>query len=327
MKFSIIIPVYNVENYIEECIESVIVQTFTDYEVILVDDGSTDLSGVICDKYAQQYSCFHVIHQKNRGLSAARNCGIEMAVGEYLLFLDSDDYYAHEKCLEIISQKADGCDIVAYDWIIKNENVYKAEQQVCKLNANYKDGVQYLLSALQNTPLYRWYVCIYAIRREYWIQQKFHFVQGIAFEDIKITYSILLFSAEVHVIPDALYVYRYGRNGSITETVKFSSLIDKLEVVQSNITNIQQNSTVPNELKKLLCNNFALSYCSVIEQYRSVDAKERERVLKKLKQYQWVGQYLTGFASKSLIQLVKLLGFSFASWLLYIRRQIKKLRA
>lgn len=89
---SVIIPVYNVERYLSRCIESVINQTYRDLEIILIDDGSTDSSGTICDDYAQKDSRIIVIHQKNRGLSAARNSGLDIAKGEYIGFVDSDDF-------------------------------------------------------------------------------------------------------------------------------------------------------------------------------------------------------------------------------------------
>ena len=88
---SIIIPVYNVEQYLRECVDSVLNQTYSDVEVILVDDESTDQSGNICDEYAEMDSRIKVIHKKNGGVSSARNTGIDKAVGEYLLFVDSDD--------------------------------------------------------------------------------------------------------------------------------------------------------------------------------------------------------------------------------------------
>lgn len=101
-KFTVIIPVYNVAAYLAKCIDSVLKQEFKQYEVILIDDGSTDESGTICDKFAEQDKRIVVIHQKNKGLSAARNIGIENAKGEYILFLDSDDYWHDSSALNII---------------------------------------------------------------------------------------------------------------------------------------------------------------------------------------------------------------------------------
>lgn len=89
---SVIVPVYNVEKYLQRCVDSILAQTFTDYELILVDDGSPDRSGEICDEYAERDNRVRVIHQKNSGVSAARNNGVEVALGEYITFIDSDDW-------------------------------------------------------------------------------------------------------------------------------------------------------------------------------------------------------------------------------------------
>ena len=91
-KVSIIVPVYNVEKYVERCIESIIKQSYKNLEIILIDDGSKDNSGKICDEYAEKDNRIKVIHKKNGGLSDARNTGLNIADGEYICFIDSDDY-------------------------------------------------------------------------------------------------------------------------------------------------------------------------------------------------------------------------------------------
>lgn len=100
-QISVIVPVYNVEKYIHRCVDSILSQTFGDFELILVDDGSPDNCGAICDEYAAKDSRVRVIHQKNGGLSAARNAGIDAAVGKYIMFCDSDDYVAKNWCDEM----------------------------------------------------------------------------------------------------------------------------------------------------------------------------------------------------------------------------------
>ncbi|MEH6954678.1 glycosyltransferase [Neobacillus drentensis] len=100
-KISIIVPVYNVEKYIHRCIESILSQTFSDFELIIIDDGSTDMSGTICDKFAKNDSRIQVIHIKNGGVSNARNTGIAHAQGDYLMFCDSDDYVEINWCSEL----------------------------------------------------------------------------------------------------------------------------------------------------------------------------------------------------------------------------------
>lgn len=110
---SIIIPVYNAEKYLDECLESVLRQTYKDYEVWLIDDGSIDNSGMICDMYVDKYKNFHVIHKDNQGLGIARNTGLEHIKGEFVTFLDSDDYWKNdmlESLYElIVSNNVDVC--------------------------------------------------------------------------------------------------------------------------------------------------------------------------------------------------------------------------
>ena len=96
MYFSIIVPVYNVEKYLRECIDSILCQTFTDFELILVDDGSKDESGKICDEYAEKDNRIKVIHKENGGQSTARNCGVKESSGKYIVFLDSDDFISED---------------------------------------------------------------------------------------------------------------------------------------------------------------------------------------------------------------------------------------
>ena len=139
-KISIIIPVYNVENYLRQCIESILEQEYEEKEIILVDDGSTDNSGSICDEYADKYENVLVIHKENGGLSDARNVGLAKAAGEYVLFVDSDDFVEENSLSPIVeivnanpvdvvlleAQKyyADGTNIPMCDGISK-EMVYK----------------------------------------------------------------------------------------------------------------------------------------------------------------------------------------------------------
>ena len=120
---SIIVPVYQVENYIRQCIDSILAQTFTDFELILVDDGSKDQSGQICDAYAGMDERVKVIHKKNGGLSDARNRGMDQAVGNYFMFVDSDDYIA-PTMIEYLYQHIlnENADIAACNYLYFFEN-------------------------------------------------------------------------------------------------------------------------------------------------------------------------------------------------------------
>ena len=112
IKISIVVPIYNIERYVKKCVNSLINQTYKNIEIILVDDGSTDRSSVICDEYSKKYKNIIVIHQKNQGLSAARNCAVRKATGEYIMFVDGDDWI-EEKTVEILKElmEKNGADI------------------------------------------------------------------------------------------------------------------------------------------------------------------------------------------------------------------------
>ena len=112
-KISVIVPVYKVEPYLHECVDSILAQTFTDFELILVDDGSSDNCGKICDEYAAKDSRIRVIHQENRGVSAARNAALDAAKGEFIAFIDSDDVVNVYYLEVLLSGMDEDTDIVA----------------------------------------------------------------------------------------------------------------------------------------------------------------------------------------------------------------------
>ena len=105
IKVSVIIPVYNVEHYLEDCVDSILRQTLQGINIILIDDGSTDLSGEICNRYAEEYSNIQVVHKKNEGQGVARNVGVSMADGEYIYFMDSDDLLQEDALLFLYNEE------------------------------------------------------------------------------------------------------------------------------------------------------------------------------------------------------------------------------
>lgn len=121
MLFSVLIPVYNTSKYLEECIHSVLLQTEKDYEIVLIDDGSTDNSGDICDRYANEYSFIRVIHKRNEGLMMTRRRGFQEARGEYFICLDSDDYLCDNDAFAKIKRMIveNGCDLVVYNYLME----------------------------------------------------------------------------------------------------------------------------------------------------------------------------------------------------------------
>ena len=143
-KFSVIVPIYNVSRYLDKCINSMLTQTYRDYELILVDDGSIDDSGVICDRFAEKDDRIRVIHKKNGGLSDARNAGLEVAQGEYYYFLDGDDAVSEqllEKTLTVLEETHVDMVVFGYEKVLDTGKIIGS---VSFQNREYpiKDGSQ-----------------------------------------------------------------------------------------------------------------------------------------------------------------------------------------
>ena len=200
---SVIIPIYNTEKYLSKCLNSLVRQTFVDVEFILVDDGSTDNSGVIANQYKD--SRIRVFHTENHGLSAARNFGIEKARGEWIMFVDSDDWVEPGFC-EIPYQTAvryNADIIIFHSKHVKYEKVTREISSVPSGIIDWKKAVKCGGIAVWN-KLYK---------RE--LFDGVHFPEGCVFEDLAVTHKLLMRAKRIIVIPDSLYFYVY-RKGSLT---------------------------------------------------------------------------------------------------------------
>ena len=207
MKFSIVIPVYKVEQYLDACVESVLAQTFSDFEVILVDDGSPDRSGAMCDLWAAKDARVRVIHQENQGLAGARNTGIREARGEYVMFLDSDDWWEDASVLEKISQYLvhNPADVLSFNYRKSFDG---------NMSAPYFPETLPSSEAAENLAqiLYRdrWVTgaCNKAIRRTLLTEQDLYFRMGITSEDIDWTLRLAIQAETFTFANICVFVYR-----------------------------------------------------------------------------------------------------------------------
>ena len=218
---SIIVPVYNVQKYLEECIESLETQTITDREIIMVDDGSTDNSGELCDQLAEKYSDIRVVHKENGGLASARNAGLDVATGMYVGFVDSDDYVApdmYEKLYKAIQNS--GYDIACCNWYrcIDNNGEYLIQEpehtQIKEMRTlSSEDTIRSLL--LNQGITYS--ACDKLFKRKLFENTRFP-DSNLPSEDIPCIYSVLARSKGVAHIGEAVYYYRVTP-GSISQSV------------------------------------------------------------------------------------------------------------
>lgn len=207
---SIIVPVYNVEKYLERCLDSILSQTYDDFELILVDDGSTDSSGGICDNYVSKDARIKVYHQTNLGVSAARNQGLDIAIGEFILFIDSDDYIDGDYIKSFIDiQRKSGA-----DWIIEG---YKDGPDIPNAVVYKKDYGQ-LFSHFNITSRKGCYLKLYSRELIEKFNVKFEIGVGIG-EDFLFNLGYLMVTKKIVMVNEKLY-NRVARAGSLSSTFR-----------------------------------------------------------------------------------------------------------
>lgn len=202
-ELSIIVPVYNVEKYLPKCIDSILAQTFTDFELILIDDGSPDECGEICDEYAIKDSRIKVIHQKNQGVSSARNAGLDIATGTYLGFVDSDDWIEpemYEVMIKTVKEKNSDVVICGFNYVNPDDTFVRSD--LINEGAYNKDK---LLTALFGKPNPLGGGCVNKIfLREKVDQSRFRQNLSMA-EDWVYLFESFKFCKQAYKIADALY--------------------------------------------------------------------------------------------------------------------------
>ena len=229
--FSIIIPVYNVEQYLKKCITSVLEQTYRDFEVILVDDGSTDSSGSLCDSFQKQDSRIHVFHKNNEGLSSARSVGIAKANGDYIIFLDSDDYWLESGFLNSVDSRLakTKADVLCFNFCkVTNGQVMQPYFPRQSMPLNLEDYQAF----------------DYFIDRSLWVNSAWNkvimssllktngifFEEGVTSEDIEWSAKLVFYSHKIDFIglPALAYVQRAG---SISRTMN----AEKICILKNNV--------------------------------------------------------------------------------------------
>lgn len=279
MMFSVIIPIYNVEKYLPQCIESVLHQTYENFELILVNDGSTDRSGAICDKYAQNDTRIRVVHKKNGGLSDARNAGLSIAKREFIWFLDGDD------------SMVDGAMSNIAETIMRNDVVDMVT--CCHIN-EYNDGTVELKPLPCDCPssiigrdefLFRLYQCdgsyfaawknVY--RRSVITANNLRFTKGlIGAEDCEFFMHFVRCGEKFTLLNTPVVNYKTQREGSITNTMSKEAIMGQLKVFSDNAELFGRNSAPIDQSMRAF---FARKFANVVSTlYHLKDPKDIEEV-------------------------------------------------
>lgn len=270
--FSIIIPVYKVEKYLPKCLESVQNQTFTDFEVILIDDGSPDCCPALCDSFAKTDSRCKVIHQINKGLSVARNTGLEIATGRFIYFLDSDDTIANnllEKLVKVFETRK--VDIVGFSAVVASMNstyILSTGSRTDKI----ENGVEI---AQKRVPLST--VPLYCYRHSFLKKNCLLFKEKIYYEDILFTALVFLENPQIYYMDESLYFYNKREESITTSKARRKNYFDIVEICSQLI---EVDKTEWNTSRKKAFKNIMKSYILLSEEiYKTLNIKDRKKLL------------------------------------------------
>ena len=244
--FSIVIPVYNTVRELERCVNSITVQKYSDFEVILVDDGSTDGSGELCDRLSARDDRIRTIHKENGGCSEARNTGIRAAQGEYLMFVDSDDMWDDENALgdiaEIIAEQKQ-VDVVCFGVAIYNEDGSLVKVRKPTLPEHADQSKAGLLKHLIFTNQYFSASYVKVLSRRLVFEKDLFFVGGLlSGEDIEWSARVMVLCDALAIYPSAFYKRIQRSEGSITAAIGKKNIMDILSSIESGVAYAEKHS-------------------------------------------------------------------------------------
>ena len=278
VKYSFIVPVYNTSKYLKKCLDSLVKQTFKDFEIIIVNDGSTDNSSNIISKYKDTYKNIKVVNQKNGGLSMARNNGVKEANGEYLIFIDSDDY-VEKNLLKEVDKEIKDAEILRYQVISEDEdgsNKIDFNEEAFDMVNGYQ-AFKYLSNYHFVEPAW-----CYAFKKDYYVNNKFSFKKDVYHEDFGLIPYVIYKARKVKSINYLGYHY-VQRNGSIMNNNDYKKTVKKA------FDMLEQYKTLrlfaKNINRKNNMDDYYLSYISncVIVKTRELKKDERKVYVHELK--------------------------------------------
>lgn len=280
VKFSIIVPVYKVEEYLGRCVDSLIHQTVTpeQLEILLVDDGSPDNSGALCDQYAKAYPFVKALHKQNGGLSSARNYGVDRACGEWIIFVDSDDYVDKDLCsiLEKEIRKHPDLDAIVYNGLEEEQGEISQMRSGPQAGELF-GGKEYLLWHYKTRSL-SVEACLYAYRREFLQKNHLQFKEGILHEDVEFTPRAMLQAGRVLELDQPLYHYIIRGDSISTAKNMQKNIRDLYQTLEQQVRIAEHQSP---ELQKWMKNAALDSYLNMVQTARMYQKKYRPLLKKR----------------------------------------------
>lgn len=274
--FSVIIPAYNVEEYLDECVESVLDNSLEDYEIVLVDDGSSDGTSRLVDEWVQRDTRIKAIHQENRGLSAARNAGLAASKGWYVVFLDADDCLAPWALADLsdLTREALEPDVVITEMsnVEDVSEVPSREAVVCcsSTDLNKDEAFRYVFAEKPHT----WPAPQYPIKRAFIEKAGLEFVRGLLHEDVCWTTEVMAAAESFAAYGHPWYIRRYGRDGSIMSSASAKRIADTIQAVRISL-NSPGFSRLTEAQSDLLRKRLAISLFPSLRQYGRLNEAEK----------------------------------------------------
>lgn len=254
-KISVIVPIYNAEKYLHRCIDSILNQTFTDFEVLLINDGSTDSSGSICDEYAKKDSRVRVFHKENGGVSLARNIGIDKALGLWTLFVDSDDWL----------------DLGTFSLIVNENQTANADlyhfgyRQIVKQSSRdfFSKKGDFSVENFLKLPPVSLCACRYCFKTSIIEKYQLRFLEGIKYcEDQLFTVLYLLCVKRIYSFNEILYFYEINETSVMSKAVSYESVMDHIKVLEK-ILHFYKESAAHIDPKKINLSFNILLYSTI----------------------------------------------------------------
>ncbi|MBY3623490.1 glycosyltransferase family 2 protein [Acinetobacter sp. CUI P1] len=322
IKFSIIIPIYKVEKYITQCINSVILQTYQNIEIILVDDGSPDSCPEICDNYSENDIRIKVIHKHNEGLSSARNEGINIATGDFLIFLDSDDWIESD-FVENIWKSIHNIDpdivVINVRSYFENRNTY-IEKKYSLTKSELYSGVEAYEYLYENSDFWgaAWQ---FVVKRSFLQEINLKFVNGIYHEDERYSPELLLSANKISFCNTAFYVNRSGRDGSIVNSLNIKKEFDKLFIIEDllEFAGNPKNLGLKSQLLRARCAQIYLGLIKSFYNYLNSNENELVKLRKEIKKMRVVLSYNNKFKYKVINFFLIFFGLEFTARIMNLR--------